>query len=154
MEKKRRRTTTSAFGTPGRENHDSAPFYAGRLYQGQPQEQTVNFMENPVPAECLDSILCRSAENMSDLPDNSIHLMVTSPPYNVGKEYDADLTMPEYLAFLDQRMGRGIPGVGSGRAGMCEYRQPGAQTLYSPARLDHREHAAPGIFNARRDHLE
>jgi site-specific DNA-methyltransferase (adenine-specific) len=26
--------------------------------------------------------------------------MVTSPPYNVGKEYDEDLTLPEYLAFL------------------------------------------------------
>ncbi len=102
MEKKRRRTTTSAFGTAGRENHDSAPFYAGRLYQDQPQEQTVNLMENPVPAECLDSILCRSSENMSDLPDGCIHLMVTSPPYNVGKEYDADLSMPEYLAFLDR----------------------------------------------------
>ena len=102
MEKKRRRTTTSAFGTAGRENHDSAPFYAGRLYQDQPQEQTVNFIENPVPAECLDSILCRSAENMSDLPDGCIHLMVTSPPYNAGKEYDADLSMPEYLAFLDR----------------------------------------------------
>jgi site-specific DNA-methyltransferase (adenine-specific) len=26
--------------------------------------------------------------------------MITSPPYNVGKEYDADLTLEEYLAFL------------------------------------------------------
>jgi site-specific DNA-methyltransferase (adenine-specific) len=26
--------------------------------------------------------------------------MVTSPPYNVGKDYDEDLTLPEYLAFL------------------------------------------------------
>jgi site-specific DNA-methyltransferase (adenine-specific) len=26
--------------------------------------------------------------------------MVTSPPYNVGKEYDDDLTLGEYLAFL------------------------------------------------------
>lgn len=101
MGKKRQSTTTSTFGTPGRENHDSAPFYAGRLYHDQPQEQDLDFVENPVPAECLDCIFCSSAENMSELPDGSIHLMVTSPPYNVGKEYDADLTLPEYLAFLD-----------------------------------------------------
>lgn len=28
---------------------------------------------------------------MDELPENSIHLMVTSPPYNVTKEYYEDL---------------------------------------------------------------
>jgi site-specific DNA-methyltransferase (adenine-specific) len=37
---------------------------------------------------------------MAELPDSSVHLMVTSLPYNVGKEYDQDLTLEEYLAFL------------------------------------------------------
>jgi len=37
---------------------------------------------------------------MAELPDGSVALMVTSPPYNVGKYYDADLTLDEYLAFL------------------------------------------------------
>ncbi len=37
---------------------------------------------------------------MCDLPDNCVHLLVTSPPYNVGKEYDQDLTLEEYRAFL------------------------------------------------------
>lgn len=37
---------------------------------------------------------------MSELPDNSVSLMVTSPPYNVGKDYDMDLTLNEYLDFL------------------------------------------------------
>jgi site-specific DNA-methyltransferase (adenine-specific) len=37
---------------------------------------------------------------MAELPDNSVHLMVTSPPYNVGKDYDTDLTLEEHLAFL------------------------------------------------------
>ena len=37
---------------------------------------------------------------MAELPDNSVHLMVTSPPYNVGKDYDEDLTLEEYRAFL------------------------------------------------------
>jgi len=37
---------------------------------------------------------------MEELPDNSVHLMVTSPPYNVGKEYDKNWTLKEYLDFL------------------------------------------------------
>ena len=39
---------------------------------------------------------------MKELPDSSVHLMVTSPPYNVGKEYDSDMTLGEYLAVLKQ----------------------------------------------------
>jgi site-specific DNA-methyltransferase (adenine-specific) len=31
---------------------------------------------------------------------NSVHLMVTSPPYNVTKQYDEDLSLKEYLEFL------------------------------------------------------
>jgi DNA modification methylase len=37
---------------------------------------------------------------MEKLPDNSVHLMVISPPYNVGKEYDENLILNEYRAFL------------------------------------------------------
>jgi site-specific DNA-methyltransferase (adenine-specific) len=37
---------------------------------------------------------------MDELPDNSIHLMVTSPPYNAAKEYDQDLTLEEYRRLL------------------------------------------------------
>jgi modification methylase len=102
MGEKRQRTTTSTFGITGRKNHDSTPFYAGRLYLDQPQEDNTTVIENPVPADCLDRIFCASSEEMSQLPDSSIHLVVTSPPYNVGKDYDANLTMPEYLAFLEK----------------------------------------------------
>jgi DNA modification methylase len=101
MGKKHQSTTTSKFGSPGRSSHDSAPFYASRLYQDQPLEQITDYIENPISAKHLDRIFNDSAENMAQLPDNSIHLMVTSPPYNVGKVYDSDLTLPEYLAFLD-----------------------------------------------------
>ncbi len=80
--------------------HDSSRFYAGKLYAGQPQEGDSAYVENPIPAETLDRIFCKSAETMAELPDCSAHLMVTSPPYNVGKEYDDDLSLEEYLAFL------------------------------------------------------
>jgi len=102
MVRKQRRTISSAFGSPGRESHDSSRFYAGRLYDNQPQEQSAGYLETPIPIDCLDCIFHSSAERMSELPDNSIHLMVTSPPYNVGKEYDADLTLIEYLTFLER----------------------------------------------------
>ena len=102
MGKKQRKTATSKFGSPGRASHDSTPFYASRLYHDQPQEYILDYMENSLPSGYLDRIFLGSAENMAELPDNSIHLMVTSPPYNVGKEYDADLTLPEYLAFLEK----------------------------------------------------
>lgn len=37
---------------------------------------------------------------MTDIPDNSVHLMITSPPYNVSKDYDQDLSLTEYLELL------------------------------------------------------
>jgi len=39
---------------------------------------------------------------MEELPDSSIHLMITSPPYNVTKEYDDDLSLQEYIALLNR----------------------------------------------------
>ena len=41
---------------------------------------------------------------MSELPDRSIHLMVTSPPYNVGKDYDDDLTHEQYMRLIGNVM--------------------------------------------------
>ncbi|MEZ0396458.1 MAG: site-specific DNA-methyltransferase [Anaerolineales bacterium] len=99
---KRKTTSTSSFGSPGRVGHDATPFYNSRLYADQPQEQDAPYCENPLPSGCLDRIFCRSAETMTELPDCSVHLMVTSPPYNVGKDYDADLSLGEYLAFLER----------------------------------------------------
>jgi site-specific DNA-methyltransferase (adenine-specific) len=95
-------TETSSFGSPGRINHDSTKFYASKLYEGLPQEQKVEYIENPIPVKYIDKMLCKSSENMRELPDNSVHLMVTSPPYNVGKEYDQNLTLKGYLKFLNK----------------------------------------------------
>ena len=91
-------TSTTSFGSPGREGHDASAFYNARLYGDQPQAETEAYAENPI--ETLDVIFHHSSEEMKELPDNSVHLMVTSPPYNVGKEYDEDLTLAEYLSFL------------------------------------------------------
>jgi len=93
-------TQTSAFGSPGRINHDSSKFYSSRLYDDMPKEEPVEYLENHLEPSKIDRLFLKSSEKMEDLPDNSIHLMVTSPPYNVGKEYDQNLTLEEYRNFL------------------------------------------------------
>jgi len=99
---KRSGTETSSFGTPGRINHDSTKFYNTRLYEGITQEKKVRYIENPIDNKYLNNIFCKTSESMSELPDNSVHLMITSPPYNVSKEYDKDLSLEEYLQFLNR----------------------------------------------------
>jgi len=98
---KRNGTETSSFGTPGRINHDSTKFYKSRLYDGLCNGKKVKYIENEIPKKNLNKIFCKSSEKMDELPDNSIHLMITSPPYNVSKEYDNNLSLKEYLELLN-----------------------------------------------------
>jgi modification methylase len=94
------RTKTSSFGTAGRFGHDSSAFYSGKLYRNNHIEKKVKFIENPIPQERVDQIYCKSSEVMDEIPDYSIHLMVTSPPYNASKEYDEDLSLEDYRKLL------------------------------------------------------
>jgi len=93
-------TQTSSFGSPGRIGHDSSKFYKSRLYDGQKIKRPAQYIENAIAPSILDRIFCKSSEDMSEIPDYSVHLMVTSPPYNVTKEYDEDLTLDEYRKLL------------------------------------------------------
>ena len=93
-------TETSAFGTPGHVNHDSSRFYESRMYVDMGKGKKVPDRENPVPPDYLDQVLCQSSVSMAGLPDECVHLMVTSPPYNAQKEYDEDLSLPDYLDLL------------------------------------------------------
>ncbi len=97
---RRKGTETSSFGSPGRIGHDSTKFYNSRLYEGRGIERPAQYIENTIAPSFLDRIFCKSSENMNDIPDYSIHLMVTSPPYNVTKEYDKNLTLDEYRELL------------------------------------------------------
>jgi len=144
--RKRMRTKTSPFGSPGRVNHDASPFYASRMYDSLRQKKpsapdlssyrrmasAPSSPDDPAaygrtpgcsvpahaPTDYLDRLFCKSCEQMSELPDGSVHLMVTSPPYNVGKVYDQDLTLEEYLAFL-QRVWREVQRVLVDGGRMC-----------------------------------
>jgi site-specific DNA-methyltransferase (adenine-specific) len=105
--KRRGGTKTSSFGVRGREAHDSTLFYSRKLY-GEweiPKPNPEDLVERVLPKELLDEVLLGDARDvLKKFPDNCMHLMVTSPPYNVGKEYDEDLTLSEYLDFLGEVM--------------------------------------------------
>lgn len=92
-------TKTSSFGTKGRVAHDSSKFYNSKLYK-EIKNNNSDIIVNEFPNELLNTIIDSSCENMKDIPNNSLHLMITSPPYNVSKEYDDDLSLNEYLNLL------------------------------------------------------
>ncbi len=89
-----------SFGVSPRVNHDSNGFYSRKLYDQRAHNHKVAPADNTLPENHRNQIFSHTSENMHELPDNSIHLMVTSPPYNVGKEYDEDLTFEEYRELL------------------------------------------------------
>ena len=99
--KRQNGTETSAFGTNGRINHDSSKFYNSKLYAELGDKKVLDKNENDFPDKLKNKFILGSAENMKELPDNSVHLMITSPPYNVSKEYDEDLSLKEYLQLLE-----------------------------------------------------
>lgn len=52
--------------------------------------------------EFTNKIICGDVlEVMKKMPDNSINLAITSPPYNVGKQYDNHFDKMEYKNYLD-----------------------------------------------------
>ncbi len=95
-----RGSSTSKFGTTSRISHDSSAYYGSRLYAEMAGEEASPVPGSPFPAELENTIVLGSSEAMTEIPDNSVHLMITSPPYNVTKEYDRDLSLTEYLEML------------------------------------------------------
>ena len=117
------KSTTASFGTVSRVNHDAQKFYQGRIYDAfrapappqaktkaktKTKPRTKNSAKKPDNSSPLtdeapiirNQIHCADSQNMHHLPDGSVHLMITSPPYNVGKDYDDDLSFREYMALL------------------------------------------------------
>src|SRR4051812_26226105 len=89
-------TTTTAFGVSRREGHDATAFYERALVA---IEETKD--RSVAIAPVVDEVFQQSATSMNQLPDNSVALMVTSPPYHVGKDYDSDSSFSEYLDLLE-----------------------------------------------------
>jgi DNA modification methylase len=99
-------TSTSSFGVGKRESHDASDFYARFAAPEVSDDDRVG-----TPGE-LDVIHVGDARDMSAVPDASVALVVTSPPYFAGKEYETALGeghVPadyiEYLAMLRDVLG-------------------------------------------------
>jgi modification methylase len=85
MPRKKGPTATRTFGVGKRESHDASDFYARFRPPVVSQDDSVK--------ECRakDTIFCGDARDMRALNDNSVALVVTSPPYFAGKAYETDL---------------------------------------------------------------
>ena len=95
----KKRTESSSFGVSKREGHDSSKYYDSKLYEDIPKETDVG-ESTEFPPELRNQLFCHDSRDMSIIPSNSVHHMVTSPPYNVSKEYDQNLSLQEYLSLL------------------------------------------------------
>jgi DNA modification methylase len=97
----RRATATASFGSSRRESHDASAFYERFVGPELTDETTV------VTPKKVDVIYKQDARDMRKLESNSVALVVTSPPYFAGKEYEQSLgengvpgTYFEYLDLL------------------------------------------------------
>jgi site-specific DNA-methyltransferase (adenine-specific) len=102
LNRAKRGTSTSSFGTTERIGHDSSKFYESNLYADVALTEVASKDETSLPSEVENAIIHRSSEQMKELPDNCIHLMITSPPYNVTKLYDGNLTLTQYFKLLER----------------------------------------------------
>jgi site-specific DNA-methyltransferase (adenine-specific) len=103
---RRRGTTTSNFGVGARESHDSSPFY-DRFHPPMLSDDDKVRRPDEVSALIGDPFKTGDARTMAEIPDGSVALVVTSPPYFAGKQYEEDVerevipaTYLEYLEML------------------------------------------------------
>ena len=100
--KQRRRTPTSTsnFGVGARESHDASGFYGRFRAPELSNDQTV------LPPRPVDSPFVHGdARHMDGIEDGSVALVVTSPPYFAGKQYEEELEREgvpsSYLEYLE-----------------------------------------------------
>ncbi len=103
------RTATSSFGVGRREGHDSSSFYARFSPPILSADETVNRPNDLIEELGEARIFLGDGAKMDELPDNSVALVITSPPYFVGKDYElavadgSDDSIPAtYVEFLDK----------------------------------------------------
>ena len=85
MTENSRGTSTSNFGVSKRENHDASAFYARFAMPDVSADDHLGHLD------VADRIITGDARSMTAVPDNSVALVVTSPPYFAGKAYEEAL---------------------------------------------------------------
>jgi DNA modification methylase len=98
---KKRGTATSNFGVSKRESHDASAFYERFALPDVSDDDTV------VEPYDIDAFHLGDAREMDAIVDASVALVVTSPPYYAGKQYEEELeregvpsSYAEYLQLL------------------------------------------------------
>ena len=98
-ERKRGSTATSNFGVSRRESHDATAFYQRFELPVLSDDDTIN------PPGIRDKVVLGPASDMSSIADNSVALVVTSPPYYAGKAYEEEIgeghVPASYLDYLE-----------------------------------------------------
>jgi len=93
-------TATSNFGVGKRESHDASAFY--ERFEAPSLSDDADI---PAPYEISEPFVEGDARHMTTLADNSVALVVTSPPYFAGKQYEEELERDgvpaSYLEYLE-----------------------------------------------------
>lgn len=94
-------TSTANFGSSRREGHDASAFYSRFVAPQISTDATIN------RSDVVDVLYNHDARVMTNVASNSVALVVTSPPYFAGKQYEESLgvdgvpaTYFEYLELL------------------------------------------------------
>jgi site-specific DNA-methyltransferase (adenine-specific) len=97
--KARRSTATSNFGAGRRESHDASAFYDRFRPPDLSDDDAV-----PAPRPIAEPFVHGDARRMDAVPDGAVALVVTSPPYFAGKQYEQELERDgvpsSYLEYL------------------------------------------------------
>ena len=158
MKTEKKRTKTASFGVNGRRSHDSSAYYARRINEdlSHNSKKPAAYSEKPLPEHLVNRVLldsCVAPDKSNRLPPRSVHLMVTSPPYAVGKDYDEDLSLSEYRKLLAGCVERDAAGPGAGRKGVHQCSEHRPQTVHPSTRLYHSRYGTAWFLDAGRNHL-
>ena len=100
VSERRRATTTSNFGVSRRESHDASAFY-DRFHAPELSDESAVLPPKPV----LEPFNEGDSRRMDAVQNGSVALVVTSPPYFAGKQYEEELEREgipsSYLEYLD-----------------------------------------------------
>ena len=95
-------TSTSSFGVSRREGHDASAFYERFPV---PKIDDDDQIVGPSSKDRLWVGDARDMDAVGDIADASVALVVTSPPYFVGKDYESEVGIghvpSDYLAYLE-----------------------------------------------------
>jgi modification methylase len=67
-------------------------------------KKKVEKIKEMTPSPDIPGVYFKDSRDMSELPDKSVHLIVSSPPYGVGMEYEKGVTYDEHLEMLNAVM--------------------------------------------------